>query len=204
MNRLTLKSSKSKRRGQIRILGLRKKLLQIRLIPKITLQSIQTSQIHDELAQSLFDYWGKWEKEKKINLSFPKIAEKKSKASLKKRSFLVLFLPHFLRNQHSDSQNPTQTTPDSIPYQIEMEFPRELSTDQVPDPLNSLQNRVIEVVDNPNRESLTQQLYHSVSADESGTTGDENRPIVQRHCLEKKRWERSREKEWLRKQCREK
>lgn len=143
-------------------------------------------------------------RKKKLTWAFQRLRKKSLKLVWKKRSFLVLFLPHFLRNQHSDSQNPTQTTPDPIPYQIEMEFPRELSTDQVPDPLNSLQNRIIKVVDNPNRESLTQQLYHSVSADESGTTGDENRPIVQRHCLEKMRWERSREKEWLRKQCREK
>lgn len=102
MNRLTLKSSKSKRRGQIRILGLRKKLLQIRLIPKITLQSIQTSQIHDELAQSLFAYWGKWEKEKKLTWAFQRLRKKNLKLVWKKDHSLSF-------SSHIFSETSTQT-----------------------------------------------------------------------------------------------
>lgn len=55
---------------------------------------------------------------------------------------------------------------------METKLPGELGAHQVPNPIDSLNDGVVEVVDDGDGESLVEELNHRVAADEARPAGD--------------------------------
>ena len=65
-----------------------------------------------------------------------------------------------------------------------MEILRKLRAHQLLDPLHRFHNRIVEIVNDGNPKTTLEELNHRVSADETGTTGDQDRLVRGHHFFE--------------------